>query len=247
MASLDTLLATKDEPEVCQTLLEMLEKDVKRKNGWEPTYPLFRVLLASDLPDAEDGLLSLFNKMSTTSADNAVLLMSSLADAMAKKGEPTELPQLLRLTKTNAFKDEFGLRRAMVQAAMHYPSKEAVAFVFEVYAEEKGELRGDIVEYLTQVTQQKFGNDAQAWLKWWQANEKTFEYPAGVKPQLLRTLAVQGMGSYYGIPLYAQRMVFVLDTSGSMRGPRIEAAKRDLTSTVNGSGRERLFQHGGIQ
>jgi hypothetical protein len=42
------------------------------------------------------------------------------------------------------------------------------------------------------------------------------------------------MGSYYGIPLYAQRLVFVLDTSSSMRGPRIAAAVRDLTAAVTG-------------
>lgn len=37
---------------------------------------------------------------------------------------------------------------------------------------------------------------------------------------------------YYGIPICAKKVVFVLDTSGSMRGEPIEAAKRALIDAV---------------
>jgi hypothetical protein len=233
-AAQDTLLATKDNPEVCECLLEMLAKDSHRKGSLEGVVPLVRVLLASNLPDAEDGLVGMIDKLAATS-DNATLMLSDIADGYGKKADPSEFSQLLRLTKFNAFKSEFGLRRAVVHAATRYPTKEAVAFLFTVLADEHGELRGDIVEFVTQVTGEKHAADTQAWLKWWQENEKTFEYPKRAPPPLVRTIAVAGMGSYYGIPIYAQRMVFVLDTSGSMRqGNRIGAAKRDLTNAVMG-------------
>jgi hypothetical protein len=241
-AAQDTLLAAKDAPEVCESLLEMLSKQSKvsyRKGNIEENLegaiPLLRVLLASSLPDTEEALDALIDKLGAAQAtsDNATVMLSHVADAIGKKADPAEFSQLVRLTKFKAFKTDFGLRRAVVHAATRFPTKEAVALIFTVLADEHGELRGDIVEYLTQVTEEKHGNDTQAWLKWWQENEKTFEYPKKAPPPLLRTIAAAGMGSYYGIPLYAQRMVFVIDTSGSMRqGNRIGAAKRDLTSAV---------------
>lgn len=234
-AALETLLAVKDNPEVCECLLDMLSKDTHRKGNLEGVTPVLRVLLASNLPDASDGLITQVDKLSSNkgTAENGVLMLASLADELGKKADPAEFEQLTRLMKFKAFKTEFGLRRAVVHAATRYTTKEAVAFLFTILAEEHGELRGDLVEYFTQVTGQKeLGADVPGWLKWWQENSKTFEYPKRPAPPLLRTVAVQGMNSYYGIPIYAQRMVFVLDTSLSMRGPRIYAAKRDLTEAV---------------
>jgi uncharacterized protein YegL len=42
----------------------------------------------------------------------------------------------------------------------------------------------------------------------------------------------QGAPSYYGISIYARRLVFVIDTSGSMTGLRIQTAKRELISAI---------------
>jgi len=38
---------------------------------------------------------------------------------------------------------------------------------------------------------------------------------------------------YYGIPIRAQRLVFVIDTSGSMAGPRLARAQKELVQAVN--------------
>jgi Ca-activated chloride channel family protein len=52
---------------------------------------------------------------------------------------------------------------------------------------------------------------------------------------LKRTITMAGEGgNYYGLPLYAERLLFVLDTSGSMSGERLLAAKRELVRAING-------------
>ena len=45
-------------------------------------------------------------------------------------------------------------------------------------------------------------------------------------------LALADTPSYYGVPIYAEEMVFVIDVSGSMNGPRLDAAKRELCLAI---------------
>jgi hypothetical protein len=234
-AAESTLLAVKDNPEVCEYLVDLLNKEGRPKAGLEPLYPVFRVLLASNSPNAREGLFSYLDKNAATLPDAAVVMMSDFAEELGKRALPAEFAQLERMAKSKTCEREFGLRRTVVRAATRYAIKEAVGLLFGMLEKEKGELRGDIVEYLGQVTGEQHGVNTVAWLRWWQEHEKTFECPRRPAPALVRKV-VEGKasGSYYGIPLYAKRMVFVLDTSNSMRGERIVAAKRDLTNTVMG-------------
>jgi uncharacterized protein YegL len=50
----------------------------------------------------------------------------------------------------------------------------------------------------------------------------------------LEDTATPGTPSYYGLSLQARRIVFVLDISGSMNGPRLQAAKDELVNTIEG-------------
>ncbi len=232
-AAEDTLMSAKNNDEVCEFLVEMLGKEGRRKGGLEPLYPVFHVLLASDSPDAEEGLFHYFEKSAAT-GPNAIVAMSEMAEELGKKALPAEFVQLERIARSKSYDKEFGLQRTVIRAATRYTTKPAVAFLFSQLEKQKGELRGDIIEYLGQLTGEQFGLNTAAWQRWWQEHEKTFEYPARPAPPLIRNVVAGNTpGSYYGIPLYAQRMVFVLDTSASMRGPRIVAAKRDLTKAVD--------------
>ena len=42
-----------------------------------------------------------------------------------------------------------------------------------------------------------------------------------------------GVTMYYGLPIYATRMVFIMDTSRSMLGFRLVAAKRELAKAID--------------
>jgi hypothetical protein len=76
------------------------------------------------------------------------------------------------------------------------------------------------------------GADDRAWSVWWKKHKEDFRFPPpGDEP--LSTDAVPGTPSYYGLSIHAKRIVFVIDVSGSMRGPRLEAAQRELTRTID--------------
>jgi Ca-activated chloride channel family protein len=77
--------------------------------------------------------------------------------------------------------------------------------------------------------------DAGAWGRWWKDNQETFKYPARSIDPPYRSVALSTSSeTYYGLPLFAEKLVFVLDTSGSMSGQRIVSAKRELVRAIEG-------------
>src|SRR5204863_615605 len=73
---------------------------------------------------------------------------------------------------------------------------------------------------------------------WWNEKEKSFEFPPEKKPQPIAHIGPQAAKppqngpSYYGLPLSGAKIIFIIDTSGSMIGPRIFAAKRELSRAI---------------
>jgi hypothetical protein len=227
-------MAMKDNPDVCKYLVETLKKEGRRSESIGPLMPVIKVLLASSAPNASADALGFLDKAASTNPEVLAILLET-ADELGKRAVPSEFAQLEALAASQTFEREFGLRRAVMDAATHYKSKEAVGFVLRLLEKEKGELRGPMIEYLELVTGENFGVNAPAWLKWWNEHQQTFQYPQKLVLPSVRSVAKKNAGnSYYGIPIYAKRMVFVLDTSNSMRGERIVAAKRDLIGVVKG-------------
>jgi hypothetical protein len=71
----------------------------------------------------------------------------------------------------------------------------------------------------------------EAWQAWWKSVVATFEFPPAAQKSPVAAF-VSSAPSYYGIPMYGSKIVFVIDASGSMRGLRIEAAKRELIKAI---------------
>lgn len=229
-AALTSLLNMNGSQEVCDTLLQMAKKSLGRKGEGAGAAPLLAVLLSSNQTSVEREVNEFFEKM--TDSKNGVELAIMLADELGKHRKPLDVPPLSRLTKTKIFANHFGFRRAVVQALTQIPSREAVGALIEIMPRVEGEAQADAVEHLAQVTGQIFGMETGAWQRWWVDTMNTYEYPTHAGRAPYRSVAINGAGQYYGLPLFAERLVFVLDTSGSMAGPRIVAAKRELVRAI---------------
>jgi hypothetical protein len=129
-------------------------------------------------------------------------------------------------------------------------SKEAVSAIIERFqAEAPGSrLAADCGDTLRRMTGQPLPDDPQAWATWWSNVRATFEFPRASGPRTggaKRPPPQSGTKApeFYGIEIQSQRVVFVIDVSGSMttevagakdRGlPRIEVAKRELANIVD--------------
>ena len=94
--------------------------------------------------------------------------------------------------------------------------------LIEDLAREEGRLREDVRDCLRRVTSQNFDADPEAWRQWWVTNKASLE---GENPTiaLFGTLKGKGAGpdkkSVYGIETRSRKILFIIDTSGSMKEP----------------------------
>jgi hypothetical protein len=240
-AAYHTLLRWKDEPEVCEILVKALDREVhEKKGGIALTAPLIAVLLASSLPKTEADLNESLETYLAKSKDGAAAV-TAIADELGKQDDEQSLPSLQKLARLKCFSSSFACRRATVQAMILIRRPESIDGLMALLPRVDGEVAGDIVRHLTQISGEQLAGDLPAWRNWWKKHKEGFEFPArGAKPPV-GEVAPPGAASYYGLSLNARRLVFVLDVSGSMEGPRLQAAKEELIRAIEGLAKEVSF------
>lgn len=230
-AAYSALITLSDQRPVADYVLAAIEKSFRRGDAIESTGSLLGVALASSDSQTESRALGLFDKASRQPAGTPLVL--ALADQLGLMADETSLATLVKMSNRPVFNERFALRRAVVTAICRVPRAAALDALIKLFATVTGEVRGDIVRHLTAVTGEQHGLDAEAWSQWWKEHGEGFEYPPSGKhvPSMSQVIK-KSSSTYYGLPLYAARIVFVIDTSASMSGGRIEAAKRELTSAI---------------
>jgi hypothetical protein len=225
--------------EVCDCLLATLRREA-RTSAAGVAGAIVAALLASDLSQVQSDLRDFLDDHLATKK-TGIALISVVATDLADQGDAPAVASLVKLTRLQYFAGHFGFRRGVVQALISIRVPEAVDALIQLLARVRGEVRGDIVNYLSAISGEEHGLDAPAWGQWWSRSRSDFEFPEDLAERLARVLAAGAPIDYYGIPIYADRMVFVVDISGSMAGPRLMAAQRELIEAIDGLDPEKTF------
>ncbi|MCZ7648332.1 MAG: VWA domain-containing protein [Planctomycetota bacterium] len=154
---------------------------------------------------------------------------------------------LKQLKPTNIVALQIASSRALAQIG----DPRAVEPLIEYLRELKGSrMRFEAVAALRAITGQNFTQDAGTWAGWWEKNKATFTKPNTIAPVFNYELE-QKSGpaeeevTYYEIPIVENRVVFIVDISGSMQlggdPNRLERAKTQLKDLVERLGDKTLF------
>ncbi len=231
-AAYETLLKFSGNEEICNYFLDYLNRSARKGDLNERAVPMLAALLASPVDEVDLGTRELLDVVLDKSKKGE-LLVTELADELGNRDAEDSVPPLVKLSKSQMFVDHFGVRRAVVDALIRLDRLSAVDELIRFLVDVQGEARADILKYLTAITGQNFLNDSKAWAIWWRQNKDAFVLPP-LNARAALQIATPETAYYYGLPIYAQKMVFVMDTSGSMAEfNRIGAAKRELCDAIN--------------
>ena len=229
-ASREALTEYLTDPKLCKHMTDDLKRQVKKPVPAEYFPELIRCLANTEEETQQVSFVKLLDEY-LASPKSSLLLPMTIIDELGKQGDETAFISVKTFARSKAFDAKFGYQRCIIQALIQIPNPAAVKYLIVYLPNARGLIQYDIVQYLTKLTSQKFGDNDRLWYKWWDENGAKFEFPKEGLPTAEVDLN-DGKPTYYGIPVCAKRVVFVLDTSGSMRGAPIEAAKRALIQVI---------------
>lgn len=230
-----------------KSVLPDLDKLLRSKN---PGLRLETLLCIHALREADDSwndeLLERLRKTSRSKRDFAEygLMLSLLGELGSEEALESAWKALEHKNWT--------VRAAAIDFCGQVRSVASVPELIDRLDEENGRLREDLLDTLRSLTAMRFNSQAR-WRRWWKETEAGFELiPADAfakekeaksKPRAATTT------SYYGIPMVSDRVVFVVDVSGSMTAKigtggnrsRLDEAKRQLKRVIESRPKEFVF------
>ena len=148
--------------------------------------------------------------------------------------------------------DDWSTRFAAIAALQSMRHKQAVGPLIERMAVETGRMRKRIAEALWHLTAQPFDEDLARWQGWWRdaeakftvATDKDLDRAEAERERKRLAARTTVQAKFFGLQVESQRVIFVLDVSGSMlesmygryvgkRGAaRIDVAKEELKQAI---------------
>lgn len=148
--------------------------------------------------------------------------------------------------------DDWSTRMAAIEALAALRQKEAVGPLVKRIAVETGRMRTRVADALWQLTAQPFDEEVDKWQRWWEnakaefevATRKQMDEAEKARERRRLTQRTTAKAKFFGIKVESQRVIFVLDVSGSMLeamygrevdgrpAARIDVAKQELTQAI---------------
>jgi len=103
--------------------------------------------------------------------------------------------------------------------------------------DETGRFRLDLAWTLAVLTGGVKGVTPEEWIDWWRQNRESFKldpeaseaFRVSHAPQ---TLPMTTTGRFYGLPIYSDHLIYVVDTSKSMAGSRFASLRENLSASL---------------
>lgn len=217
-------------------IVKATEQHLERTESIEPmpvsTPELLRLLARTEGPEAETFLLGLLNHP-------RLEIVMVTVDALGEFRRDSAIGPLTELVDESSYDEQYGFRFNLVRALIRMRHPDAIEFLGDLEKQLDGQLRHELSKHLEEVTVEDFRGDAERFDRWRKRTGRGSSSPS------IKLASESGSedkirlasSHYYGIPINAKRLVFVIDCSGSMNkgtyaGTRIAYAKHELSRAI---------------
>lgn len=150
------------------------------------------------------------------------------------KAKGAEAPLSLQAAGEALADPQWQVRGAAIDLVAALRLKPGIPWLIDRVDQEGGRLREDVLGALFDLTRLRFA-DGKAWKEFWAKAGDTFEIPKLDEQRAKNAPKADTTATYWDIPVRSERVVFVVDVSGSMRETigtgkvtRLDEAKRQL-------------------
>ncbi|MBI1371639.1 MAG: hypothetical protein GC159_02595 [Phycisphaera sp.] len=171
------------------------------------------------------------------------------AHAIEAAGNPASLPALFAKLNQGYEEDDdkrrarkvepinWPLKVAVLSAIGAIPAKESVEPLIAARGRERGRFRQDVNYALASIFREQGGTTPDEWRDYWEKNKDKVAVDPHLTAVWRKTYRVQDMKApaltvFYGADILSDRVVFVLDTSASMKGDKIASLKANMEETL---------------
>ncbi|MEM7308324.1 MAG: HEAT repeat domain-containing protein [Planctomycetota bacterium] len=266
--ALDAALGERD----AAVVLAAMDRIGERDRGWEELEPVLRPLVRHRDPSIRRAAVAHLGRFGVTAAEwrSELLALARSRDRALRMGAASALadlrtPEAMEALHALLEDDEWSVRVEALHQAARLRFKASVPVLIERMERESGRFQDDAYAALRILTGLDHGRLPERWTRWWEREQATFELPpyddAVRAEQERRARASSGdtrSAQYFGAQVKSERVVFVLDVSGSMRLPsggapadagaaeltqdtRMDVAKRELMAVVRAMPDDTLF------
>jgi hypothetical protein len=178
-----------------------------------------------------------------SAADRRIVLAA--IDILAERRPPEALRPLIKLREHPGYTTHYGLRHAVVSAVAKFDDPASVDFLVSGIARLDGQVKYVAARQLARLTGQNFGSQSDKWRQWWEVNRKDFRVATAASAKLAAPMPAVAIPwdypvpQFFGTPIYAKRVVFVIDKSKSMQSSvdgvtRLDDAQKQLEAAIRG-------------
>jgi len=236
-----------DDDRIVNALISIAHRETVTQRFTPALVQVITCLGQAKQPAALDELTVLLN-------DKDYRVVMAAADIVSKAHDRDFLEPLLALPKRSEYQSRYGFRRCVVDAVARFKEKSALEFLLDRLENSDGQLKYEIALSLERTTGQQFGGKADQWRRWWSENSDNFVFVSrteDAKPIPLEAPPKpipwdEARPSFYGMTIYAKRVVFVIDRSGSMcttinNESRLARAQQELRKAIRGLSENDFF------
>ena len=157
-------------------------------------------------------------------------------DALGELHPPEAFPVFEKALKAK----EWPVRVTAIRGLTKSRRRESIDILIDRLDKEEGRMLAELVDALHGLTGKPFGYAPGQWKEWWAGVHEDFAPPD--KAQAVIS-SQAGMTTYHGVPVLSNRMVFLVDISGSMSEvtgseARLDQSKKELLRVLGQLGKD---------